>query len=564
MAQTLLNILFMLSRVTRTKTVVSPMSPAQMTIEPIKESGFAARIALLGLSAILLMVDFSRAEGAVINATGSSLSAVQSAVTSASPGDTVEVPAGTAVWTNSLIINADIQLIGAGQGQTIITNNVPLSVNSGTMFFWTTSSNGICRLSGFTFAGGAVDTNHSTSSRNFYFGGNCHAMRIDHCDFTGLNQDHNLEFFGWIYGVIDHCNFTTPSTDIMVHDDTYGGQQYGDGSWADSDRWGTTNALYIESCNFVGSPPYGALDAVDGARIVFRFNYLTNSAIGSHGTESTGRSRSIRMIEAYGNTFLALSYQPWDNQPLEEAIYLRGGTATVFSNTFIGGFKYMLKCSLYRLYPNHFTAWNNISGVNPWDSNSATLFDSGICSQGIWTSGTSYVTDTNKNWTNDHWAAGYTIYDVQQGLGIPISDNNSNELWFGNYNPYGSAFVINTGENYQIHQVRAAIDQVGYGQGDLLTGDTPINTTTGTAAWPHELSDPIYEWGNVWNYSDQSSYPGVKMSSDAQPLISPGVNWLDDVVRPGYTPLVYPHPLVSGISAPVTPTLSPPSGLQAH
>src|ERR1700722_463719 len=170
----------------------------------------AAGRALLRLSVIFLLNDFNRAEASVISAANVSLSAVQAAVNSASSGDTVTIPAGTDTWTNTLTINNDIQLIGAGQGQTIVTNNVSLS-NSGTMFSWQTSSNGICRLSGFTFGAGAVDAVHNDSSRNFYFGGTCHAVRIDHCDFTGLNEDHVLEFFGWIYGVIDHCNFSLVS-----------------------------------------------------------------------------------------------------------------------------------------------------------------------------------------------------------------------------------------------------------------------------------------------------------------------------------------------------------------
>ena len=213
----------------------------------------------------------------------------------------------------------------------------------------------------------------------------------------------------------------------MIHHDGYGGYSYGDGSWADADNWGTTNALYVESCNFTGAYPYGALDCLDGARVVFRYNYLTNAAIGSHGTESGGRSRSVRTIEYYGNTNLALDYQPGMNVPIEEGIYLRGGTMTVFSNYFGGGYKYMAKTSLYRLCPNQFNPWSNISGANGWDSNNPTLFDSGTCSGAQWTSGTSYMTDGTKSWTDNQWA-GYWIYDVNLGLGAPISGNSSNQI----------------------------------------------------------------------------------------------------------------------------------------
>ena len=250
---------------------------------------------------------------------------------------------------------------------------------------------------------------------------------------------------------------------------------------------------------------------MDGARVVFRYNYLTNSTIASHGTESTGRSRSMRLFEVYSNAFLSLPYQPypWYNQPWEEAIYLRGGTATIFSNQFIGGFKYMIKSSLYRLYPNHFTAWNNITGANPWDSNNPTVFDSGTVTLSTWTNDVATLQDTNKLWTTNQWK-GCFLNDITQVLGLPISSNTTNTISVGAYNPYGASFSFKSGDSYEITKVYAAIDQVGYGQGDLLTGNTPVNTVTGTAAWPHEAVDPVYEWGNVWNYRDQQSYPGKR------------------------------------------------------
>lgn len=522
----------------------------------------AVNVALRALFVFLaLLLTTTSVRSATVTATDCSYAAVQSAVSAANAGDTVTVPAGTATWTSMLSINKDIQLIGAGQGSTIITNNAPRTANNGTIFSWGTSANGICRLSGFTFTAGPVDATHSDSAQNFYLGGTCHALRIDHCDFIGLNQDHVLEFFGWIYGVIDHCNFSLVSTAMLVHHDAYGGNSYGDGSWADSDRWGTTNALYIESCNFIGESFYsGALDAVDGARVVFRYNYLTNSTIASHGTESTGRSRSMRLFEVYSNAFISLAYQPYNNQPWEEAIYLRGGTATIFGNQFIGGFKYMIKSSLYRLYPNHFTAWNNISGANVWDSNNPTVFSSGTVALSTWANNVATLQDSSKSWTTNQWM-GCFLNDITQGLGMPVGNNTINTISLDAYNPYGGSFGFNIGDSYEIRKVYAAIDQVGYGQGDLLTGDTPVNTVTGTAGWPHEAFDPVYEWGNVWNYPDQSSYPGQKVSADADNLIAPGINWLDDVARPGYTPLVYPHPLVSGTNS-SPPNLSPPSQLK--
>lgn len=529
------------------------MNPSKITIRLHTENhnvmNFAVR-ALFVVSTVLFLNTPACLEAATITATDCSYAAVQKAVSSANRGDTVKVPAGKAIWANTLVINNDIQLIGAGAGRSIITNNVPRNVNSGADIVWETTANGMCRLSGFTFQGGKVDTNHSFGAI-LNIGGTCHAVRIDNCNFTLLNQ-YNIIFYGWVYGVVDHCNFTLKQvTAIEVNHDAYGGGQYGDGSWAAPDNWGTTNALYIETCNFYAGlfPGTGLLDSVNGARVVIRFNNSTNCPIGSHGTESTGRARSVRSYEIYNNNF---QWPTNRNSSFVLTMYLRGGTATIFSNTIYGGFQSMLDLATYRECPNHFTAWDNITGANVWDSNSATIFASGTA---MGPNRSSNLQDTNKHWTNN-WS-GYFLHDITLDLGIPIGSNNVSTITFNGYNPYGSSFAINNGDSYEIRKVYAAIDQCGYGQGDLLSGATPINTVTGTQTWPHEAPDPIYEWGNKFAFI-VPGYASYKVSS--QNTTTAGT-WVDDVARPGYMPLIYPHPLTlvtNELSLPI------PVNLQAH
>ena len=72
------------------------------------------------LAALLLLA--ASAEAATVNAGNDSLASVQAAVNSASSGDTVVIPSGTATWVSTLIITKDINLIGAGIGQTTITD----------------------------------------------------------------------------------------------------------------------------------------------------------------------------------------------------------------------------------------------------------------------------------------------------------------------------------------------------------------------------------------------------------------------------------------------------------
>jgi hypothetical protein len=79
------------------------------------------------------------------------------------------------------------------------------------------------------------------------------------------------------------------------------------------------------------------------------------------------------------------------------------------------------------------------------------------------------------------------------------------------------------------------IDQTGAGSGDLLSGESP------TAAWPNQVSEPNYLWGNTRN----GSYAAGDNGGTAVAHIA-----LDrDFIRseaPDYTPYTYPHPLQAG------------------
>lgn len=58
-----------------------------------------------------------------------------------------------------------------------------------------------------------------------------------------------------------------------------------------------------------------------------------------------------------------------------------------------------------------------------------------------------------------------------------------------------------TGKQLPSNQVSgyACIDQVGRGQGDLLSGDTPT-----PKAWPNQVRSPVYAWNNT-GYSEKQA-----------------------------------------------------------
>lgn len=70
------------------------------------------------------------------------------------------------------------------------------------------------------------------------------------------------------------------------------------------------------------------------------------------------------------------------------------------------------------------------------------------------------------------------------------------ERTIATYNIWGKCDGTNVWDHNTSPPGYQCIDQIGWDQGDLLANDPPINTTTGTATWPHQVSTPLYIFGN--------------------------------------------------------------------
>src|SRR4030095_6593345 len=101
---------------------------------PFRQPNYALLISVL---AALLLAISGAVQAANINARSPSLADVSTAVASAAKGDTVIVPAGTASWTSTLVINKPITLIGqttvsytneTSNDRTIILDDVSRSI----------------------------------------------------------------------------------------------------------------------------------------------------------------------------------------------------------------------------------------------------------------------------------------------------------------------------------------------------------------------------------------------------------------------------------------------------
>jgi hypothetical protein len=97
------------------------------------------------------------------------------------------------------------------------------------------------------------------------------------------------------------------------------------------------------------------------------------------------------------------------------------------------------------------------------------------------------------------------------------------------------------------------LDQIGRGS---FPAGTPFPSKCTPAQY--EALEPMYQWGNNVNGNTApTASPGLPDQSGN--YIRQGYDYYDNTPKPGYVPLVYPHPLVSGVTTGQPP--APPRNL---
>jgi hypothetical protein len=503
-----------------------------------------------------------------INAASCQFSDVSNAVAQASAGDTVQLPAGTATWSQTLTING-VSLLGAGTNATILIDEESRSAATPQIIVLNAVAGTLSEISKIQFQGGLTNTGENYYGAIAASGIPGSSWRIDNNFFNGLYAK-NIATYGNSMSVIDHNAFFEKSISIECNSYAQSDGQ-GDQSWHLPAAYGlnSSNVLYVENNFFTNLEPYvasvGACDAEGGGRIVFRYNTVWNDCFNNHGTESGGRIRSARSFEIYGNTFTCPQGSPL--YPIYAAMLIRGGSGVIFSNT-VTGYNATVALRNYRYTCSYLSKWSpfaGASGLSPYDSNSAAVYLSGTNSA---PNGSAYLQVAGANWTPNQWY-GYTVLNTNSQVFSQIISNTVNTIYYIGSTPASSSVVactpltFNVGDNFQIYKVYAALDQPGRGSGDLLTDNGiitnsampggvlyTINAATGIPSWPNQVLEGIYCWSNTLNgaHSEESSvYPGIQQGRD----------FYNDTTKPAYTPYVYPHPLVN--AKPL-----PPSNLKYH
>ena len=519
-----------------------------------------------GLFAALILAVSGAVQAANINARSPSFGDVSGAIASAANGDTVMVPAGTASWTKTLVINKPITLIGQttvnytneiADDRTIILDDVSRSskipapiihviVTAGNMSAEPTVP--LVLIKGFTFRG-SPNTPKGAPNGAVMLSGTCPAVRVSNCHFDRLYQS-SIYTFGWIYGVMDNClhTITNPLLTGVMGMATYNGQHYGDGSWMEDANWGSYKFFFTEN-NVVHNlvKTSGNMDAKRGARYVVRYSKLYDcSFIQTHGTEGD-RDRGCRAIEFYNNICNRSNGGPGAPGGI------RSGNLLFHDNKYTGvplGTPWVSAWAARM--GTAFQPWKLADGANPWDQNDPHgLYASGTAATasvvGATQGDTSFYVTGNLSAYN---TGGYSIKNTRTGLGSVIhaalynSSGNRTLITCGYSIAWPTAkTAFAAGDPFEIRRTLRVLDQTGLGAGKLCSG-TALSLNGA-------VNEPSYAWNNT---QANGSHVVIQSGGTPNPTFVEGRDYFNSAPPFTYKPYTYPHPLTNAIA--------PPSNLQ--
>lgn len=472
----------------------------------------------------------------LLNAPSVEYSDVVATIDSASDGDTVILPQGTATWNSSLNIEKAIKLQGSGTevgAGTIIRDSFQINKP---LMRWTLIPGKRSRMTNIRFedAGRVTEADNGIIIIDAGPGSNLdfnRSMRVDHCTFYRLNGN-SLQMLNMI-GVIDHNFFFAGGRTQMMYGrhGEWDNEEYGDGSWSAPSDFNSDRFLFVETNTFVGDEgsSYTVNDGSSGMRMIFRHNTVGPGGDANfevHGTDSGNRRRGTRCFVASHNTFIG-------DKTAGIVGNIRSGVALVHDNIIQNYSTPRFSLSAHRLH-NAFQTFGGADGKNEYDVNES----GGPFAQGtVSTAGDRTLTVAGSPWTLNQWV-NYTVNRVtpnESGAQFGfIYESTANSLtWAPNL--FSGDLHFQPGENFEIFKVIHVLDMPGRSRGGLLTGNPPVLPL----GWNNQITEPCREWNNI---ADGTENVNFKVARD-DGTIKAGIHYLTDSPLPGYVQYTYPHPL---------------------
>jgi hypothetical protein len=263
--------------------------------------------------------------------------AVWEAIAAAEDGDTVELPAGTALWTkgwntgHSAKMKA-ITIQGAGIDKTIIRDGTSRAAGDEPFVIRGVEGKPF-RITGITFDGTDLP-DAGVWAGAIVIEGTCKNFRVDHCKF--LNLDRIITISGDTHGLVDHCSFHVLKKNRLAQ--TIYCMGPGKAEFTKPLTLGTAQAVYFEDnearfspevVEATGNNPW--IVPYHGARVVIRHNKIINTQLEIYRVRPG--AYGCRSAEIYGNAF---SIDGAKMGRPQGHIMISGGVVMAFDNTVTG------------------------------------------------------------------------------------------------------------------------------------------------------------------------------------------------------------------------------------